>query len=87
MRKLVIYSKKKIHISKNIKNNLTLRNTQIQIIPIQKQSNSKIELYGYDKGLKYKSRNITKKTLKNIISKIDKMPMGRIELRYRKKEK
>lgn len=87
MRKLVIYSKKKVHIPTNIKNDLIVRNTQIQLIPIQKQTNSKIELYGYDKGLKYKSRNITKKTLKNIVSKIDKMPIGRIELKLRKKEK
>lgn len=87
MRKLVIYSKKKVYIPKNIRKNLTHRNTQIQIIPIENNSNSKIELYGYDKELKYKSNNITKKTLKNIVRKIDKMPIGKFELQLRNKHK
>lgn len=85
MRKVIIYSKNKIRIPKTIKNNLTLRNTQIQFFPITHNSTARIELYGYDQVLKYKSRNISTKTLKNIVKKIDKMPMGALELQLRNK--
>jgi len=91
-RKIVIYSntkikeKGKLKIPKDIKKALSIRQTKI-ITKIINNSNSKsktsstprIELYGYDKTLKYTSKNISTKTLKNIISKIDNMPMGEIE--------
>ena len=82
-RRLIIYSKKRLVIPKNIKDELKTRNTNI----IQKKCNitgktsclDRIELYGYDKTLKYKSKKINVKTIKNIISRIDKMPIGTIE--------
>lgn len=84
MRKVLIYSRKKLNIPKNIKNNLTLRNVKVTHLPVTKDSNSRLELYGYDGGLKYKSRKVAAKTLKTVITKIDKMPIGSIELRIRK---
>lgn len=89
-RKIVIYSNSntdtKLKIPKEIKKALAIRKTKI-ITKIINNSNSKsktsstprIELFGYDKTLKYISKNISTKTLKNIISKIDNMPMGEIE--------
>jgi len=93
-RKIVIYSntkikeKGKLKIPKEIKKALAIRKTKI-ITKIINNNNSnsksktystpRIELYGYDKTLKYTSKNISTKTLKNIISKIDNMPMGEIE--------
>jgi len=79
MRTVLIYSKKKLAIPKNIRNNLAIRHTKIQYIPITNQREH-IELYGYDQQLKYKSSRVSSKTLKNIVKKIDKMPMGALEL-------
>jgi len=87
-----INEKGKLKIPKDIKKALSIRQTKI-ITKIINNSNSnsksnsksktystpRIELYGYDKTLKYTSKNISTKTLKNIISKIDNMPMGEIE--------
>ena len=83
-RKIIIYSnsntntkaKAKLKIPKEIKKELAIRKTKI-ITKIINNSNSKtsstprIELYGYDKTLKYTSKNVSTKTLKNMISKID----------------
>jgi DNA-binding transcriptional regulator/RsmH inhibitor MraZ len=76
-RRIIIYSKKRLVIPKNIKDELKTRNTNI----IHKKCNitgktsclDRIELYGYDK------------TLKNIIFRIDKMPIGTIEKQTRNK--
>jgi hypothetical protein len=84
MRKVIIYSKRKLAIPKKIKNNLDTRHTNIQQESVKRKQQERIELYGYDKTLKYKSRKVTNKTLKNIITKIDKMPMGAIEMQIRK---
>jgi hypothetical protein len=84
MRKVIIYSKRKLAIPKKIKNNLDTRHTNIQQETVERKQQERIELYGYDKTLKYKSRKVTNKTLKNIITKIDKMPMGAIEMQIRK---
>jgi len=78
-RKIIIYSnsntntkaKAKLKIPKEIKKELAIRKTKI-ITKIIKNSNSKsktsstprIELYGYDKTLKYTSKNVSTKTLK-----------------------
>lgn len=40
-----------------------------------------IELYGYDTLLKYQTNKISSNTFPTILSKIDKMPMGKIEKR------
>jgi hypothetical protein len=84
MRKVIIYSKRKLAIPKKIKNNLDTRHTNIQQESVERKQQERIELYGYDKTLKYKSRKVINKTLKNIITKIDKMPMGAIEMQIRK---
>jgi hypothetical protein len=84
MRKVIIYSKRKLAIPKKISNNLDTRHTNIQQESVKRKQQERIELYGYDKTLKYKSRKVTNKTLKNIITKIDKMPMGAIEMQIRK---
>ena len=84
MRKVIIYSKRKLAIPKKISNNLDTRHTNIQQETVKRKQQERIELYGYDKTLKYKSRKVTNKTLKNIITKIDKMPMGVIEMQIRK---
>jgi hypothetical protein len=84
MRKVIIYSKRKLAIPKKIKNNLDIRHTKIQQETVERKQQERIELYGYDKTLKYKSRKVKNKTLKNIIPKIDKMPMGAIEMQIRK---
>jgi len=93
-RKIIIYSnsntntqtkeKGKLKIPKDIKKEFAIRKTKIitKIINNSKSKKSnppRIELYGYDKTLKYTSKNISTKTLKNIISKIDTMPMGYVE--------
>ena len=89
MRKVIIYSRKKLIIPKDIRNNLAIRHTKIHYVPITNQKDKKnkykehIELYGYNHQLKYKSQRVSKKTLKNIINKIDKMPMGALELQFR----
>ena len=80
--------KKKLRIPKEIKKELAIRHTKIisKIINNSKSKNSnqpRIELYGYDKTLKYTSKNVSTKTLKNMISKIDTMPMGEIEKKIR----
>lgn len=51
-------------------------------------SRRRLELYGYDGSLKYKIKNIFTfhqliKALKTCIAKIDKMPMGNLELQER----
>jgi hypothetical protein len=85
MRKVVIYSRKKLNIPKQIKHDLAIRHTKIQqkLIKTNNKIKEHLELYGYDQQLKYKSYTINKKTLKNIIHKIDKMPMGSLELQIR----
>ena len=97
-RKIIIYSninpnsnpnsKNKIRIPKEIKKELAIRQTKIisKIINNSKSKNSnqpRIELYGYDKTLKYTSKNVSTKTLKNMIARIDTMPMGEIEKKIR----
>ena len=95
-RKIIIYTnaktnaktnlKKKLRIPKEIKKELAIRHTKIISKIISKSKNStppRIELYGYDKTLKYTSKNVSTKTLKNMISKIDTMPMGEIEKKIR----
>ena len=95
-RKIIIYSnsnpnskiktKKKLRIPKEIKKELAIRQTKIisKIISKFKNSNPpRIELYGYDKTLKYTSKNVSTKTLKNMIARIDTMPMGEIEKQIR----
>jgi hypothetical protein len=84
MRKVIIYSKRKLAIPKKIKNNLDIRHTKIQQESVERKQQERIELYGYDKTLKYKSSKVKNKTLKNIIPKIDKMRMGAIEMQIRK---
>jgi len=84
MRKIIIYSINLPTISESIKQQLNSRNTIIQYISITNNNEERIELYGYDKTLKYINKNISSKTklnnvLKTIIDKIDKMPMGTIE--------
>jgi hypothetical protein len=95
-RKLIISSKSSKIIPKSIKNNLAIRNVKIIMNNIKIKNKSKtrqqkknnncmgIRLYGYDGTLKYSTKNkISRKILKNIINKIDKMPMGVIEKRIR----
>ncbi len=88
MRRVIIYSRKKLAIPKKIRNNLDMRHTKIQYVSITNDKKTKdkegIELYGYDRRLKYKSSRVSSKTLKNIITKIDKMPMGSLELKLLK---
>ena len=80
--------KTKLKIPKEIKKELEIRHTKIisKIINNSKSKNSnqpRIELYGYDKTLKYTSKNVSTKTLKNMIARIDTMPMGEIEKKIR----
>jgi hypothetical protein len=93
-RRIIIYSnansnaKTKLKITKEIKKELAIRHTKIisKIINNSKSKNSnqpRIELYGYDKTLKYTSKNVSTKTLKNMIARIDTMPMGEIEKKIR----
>lgn len=79
-------TKKKLRIPKEIKKELAIRQTKIisKIISKSKNSNPpRIELYGYDKTLKYTSKNVSTKTLKNMITRIDTMPMGYVEKKIR----
>lgn len=55
-------------------------------------SRARLELYGYDGSVKYKAKNIftadqLNKELKMCIAKIDKMPMGSLELQIRQTHK
>lgn len=91
MRKIVIYSSSKYRIPKSIQKELAIRNTTIEYIHIDEDSllEAKLELYGYDGGLKYEVKNIQtqnqfNKALKTFIDKIDKMPMGLLEKQSRK---
>lgn len=84
MRKIIIYSVNNYTIPETLKQSLISRNTEIQYIPVKNSTEELIELYGYDTTLKYKSKNISSRikfinVLKNIIKKIDNMPMGAIE--------
>jgi len=90
MRQIIIYSSSKPRISKNLSTELAARNTIIKYVPIRLEpgSSTRLELYGYDGGLKYVSRNISSarvliKSLKTCIAKIDKMPMGSLEAQLR----
>lgn len=92
MRKIIIYSKKKILLPENILEGLKIRNTKIKNIIISKNNNYRLELYGYDGNLKYLQKNIlTKdellKVLRKCLSKIDKMVIGSIELYLEKTQK
>lgn len=89
MRQIRIYSNTIKIIPEKIKKQLNNRNTNIEYIPISNSNEERIELYGYDKSLKYIT-NISRKTklnnvLKTIINKIDKMPMGEIEKKIRER--
>ena len=91
MRKIVIYSSSKYRIPKSIQKELAIRNTTIEYRHIDADSllEAKLELYGYDGGLKYEVKNIQtqnqfNKALKTCIVKIDKMPMGSLEKLSRK---
>ena len=101
-RKILLYSSSKPRIPKSISKALTIRNTVIEYIPITQKSNinfdsksasrTHLELYGYDGSLKYKVKNIftldqLNKELKMCIAKIDKMPMGTLELQIRQTHK
>lgn len=91
MRKIVIYSSSRHRIPKSIQKELAIRNTTIEYMHIDADSllEAKLELYGYDGGLKYEVKNIQTmnkfyKALKTCIAKIDKMPMGSQEKLSRK---
>jgi len=86
MRQIIIYSSSKPKISKTLSTELAIRNTIIKYVPIKPDldSSTRLELYGYDGGLKYVSRNISTsreliKLLKTCVARIDKMPMGSLE--------
>jgi hypothetical protein len=95
MRQIIIYTNNLQNlqtIPETIKQQLETRNIKIQYNKITNNNEERIELYGYDKLLKYINKNISSKTklnnaLKIIITKIDKMPMGSIEkiMRTRKR--
>lgn len=91
MRKIVIYSSSRHRIPKSIQKELAIRNTTIEYRHIDADSllEAKLELYGYDGGLKYEEKNIQtqnqfNKALKTCIGKIDKMLMGSLEKISRK---
>jgi len=89
MRKILLYTVKKPIIPENLKQNLNARNTVIENILIADTDIERLELYGYDGTLKYKTKNISSRTklfnaLKTCIARIDKMPMGSIEKTIRK---
>jgi len=104
-RQIIIYSTSKIGISNIpnfIKKELSIRNTFIKFILTNTNSNkssrlansfaSRLELYGYDGKLKYKTNNVSSgsdliEELKKCISKINKMPMGSLEYRKRQTNK
>lgn len=66
--------------SKKYQNEMIQRHLQIVIHKNTKRSELfKIELYGYDGLLKYQTNKISLLTFPKILSKIDKMPMGKIE--------
>jgi hypothetical protein len=84
MRKILLYTVKKPIIPENVKQSLDARNTVIEHIIIADTDIERLELYGYDGTLKYKTKNISSRTklfnaLKTCIARIDKMPMGSIE--------
>lgn len=87
MRKIIIYSKQKPNILKDISKELKIRNTKIKYIPNHDKNNLRLELYGYDGKLKWISNNVIdiNKSLRTCIVKIDKMPMGKIEFQLRTK--
>jgi len=84
MRKILLYTFREPIIPANLKQSLTARNTVLQHISIEKASDDRLELYGYDGTLKYTTKNISSRiklfnALKTCIAKIDKMPIGAIE--------
>lgn len=91
MRLILIYSSSKPRIPKSKIKELSSRNTIIKFIPITSEtpnSSPRLELYGYDGNLKYTSSKISTrdnliKALETCIAKIDKMPMGHLELLIR----
>ena len=89
MRKILLYAVKNPLIPEKIKKDLDARNTIIEHISVADSNNlERLELYGYDGTLKYKTKNISSRSklitaLKTCIARIDKMPMGVIETRMR----
>lgn len=93
MRKILLYTVRKPVIEYRIKKDLDARNTIIEHIPVMDSNNNleRLELYGYDGILKYKTKNISSRSklvtaLKICIARIDKMPMGVGEKRMRKRK-
>ena len=89
-RQVIIYSPKKLQIPKSTLKQLTTRHTKISHHITQRTTEPSIELYGYDKGLKYTAKITPHKTvnstMQTIIQKIDEMPMGSIEALQRREQ-
>ena len=86
-RKLIIYTDpqnysnlNQIIMNKRLKEEMADRNLRIDI---KKSDSNKIDLYGYDKNLKYSTNNITEEEFKRIFEEIDKMPMRKEEMRMK----
>lgn len=52
-------------------------------IKIREEKENKIEVIGYDGGIKYKNKEINEKVIKEIMELIDEMPIGKLEKKER----
>ena len=89
-RKIIIYTSpanyanlNQIIMNKKLKEEMADRNLKIDI---KRSESDKIDLYGYDKSLKYTTDKITQEEFTKIFKEIDKMPMRKEELKRRELE-